>query len=124
MSANNPNSAIYLIDTAKEINKKVQYVKLMRLHVHVNSAFSGGKDNPAEQAKFEADLEVDTPLKYLNFFLDDDTELEHIKKEYGEGRMLSGEVKQRLTEVLTEIVERHRKARAAVTDEMVDTFMV
>ncbi|KAG2266837.1 hypothetical protein Bca52824_073916 [Brassica carinata] len=37
--------------------------------------------------------------------------------------MLSGAVKQRLTEVLTEVVERHRKARAAVTNEMVDAFM-
>jgi len=39
-------------------------------------------------------------------------------QEYGEGRMLTGEVKKRLTEVLTEIVERHRRARAAVTDEV------
>ncbi|KAJ4889001.1 Nucleotidylyl transferase superfamily protein [Raphanus sativus] len=67
--------------------------------------------------------QVDIPFKYLSFFLDDDTELEHIKKEYGEGRMQSGAVKQRLTDVLTEIVERHRKARAAVTDEMVEAIM-
>lgn len=32
--------------------------------------------------------------------------------------MLTGEVKQRLIQALTEIVERHRKARAAVTDEL------
>lgn len=32
--------------------------------------------------------------------------------------MLTGEVKKRLSEVLTEIVERHRTARAAVTDEV------
>lgn len=32
--------------------------------------------------------------------------------------MQSGDVKKRLAEVLTEIVERHRKARAAVTDEV------
>lgn len=32
--------------------------------------------------------------------------------------MLTGEVKQRLIQVLTELVERHRKARAAVTDEV------
>lgn len=38
-------------------------------------------------------------------------------QEYGAGRMLTGEVKKRLTEVLTDIVERHRRARAAVTDE-------
>lgn len=39
-------------------------------------------------------------------------------QEYGAGRMLTGEVKQRLVEVLTKLVERHRRARAAVTDEV------
>ena len=39
-------------------------------------------------------------------------------QEYGAGRMLTGEVKQRLIQVLTEIVERHRNARAAVTEEV------
>ncbi|XP_047155321.1 tryptophan--tRNA ligase, cytoplasmic-like [Vigna umbellata] len=68
-------------------------------------------------------IQVDIPIKYLTFFLEDDAELEHIKKEYGEGRMLTGEVKQRLIQVLTEIVERHRRARASVTEEMVDAFM-
>ncbi|PRQ19619.1 putative tryptophan--tRNA ligase [Rosa chinensis] len=40
-----------------------------------------------------------------------------------DARMLTGQVKKRLIEVLTEIVERHRQARAAVTGEMVDAFM-
>ncbi|RZS00538.1 hypothetical protein BHM03_00030258 [Ensete ventricosum] len=62
--------------------------------------------------------QVDIPVKYLGFFLEDDAELDHIKKEYGAGRMLTGEVKKRLVEVLSELVERHRKARALVTDEV------
>ncbi|XP_042020140.1 tryptophan--tRNA ligase, cytoplasmic-like [Salvia splendens] len=66
---------------------------------------------------------VDILFKYLGFFLEDDNKLEHIRTEYGSGRMLTGEIKKRLTEVLTELVERHRRARAAVTDEMVDAFM-
>jgi len=32
--------------------------------------------------------------------------------------MLTFDVKKRLTEILVEIVERHRRARAAVTDEV------
>lgn len=32
--------------------------------------------------------------------------------------MLTGDVKSRLIAVLTELIERHRKARAAVTDEV------
>lgn len=34
--------------------------------------------------------------------------------------MLTGDVKNRLIEVLTQLVERHRRARAAVTDEVTD----
>lgn len=44
-------------------------------------------------------------------------------QEYGEGSMLTGDVKKRLGEVLTELVERHQRARATVTDE-VCTFIL
>ncbi|CAN6465717.1 unnamed protein product [Victoria cruziana] len=88
MSASDPNSAIYVTDSAKVIKNK-----------------------------------VDIPIKYLGFFLDDDVELESIRREYQTGRMLTGEVKQRLIEVLSNLVERHQRARSAVSDEMVDAFM-
>lgn len=39
-------------------------------------------------------------------------------QEYGSGHMLTGEIKKILIEVLTDLVERHRRARAAVTDEV------
>ncbi|XP_052174981.1 tryptophan--tRNA ligase, cytoplasmic isoform X1 [Diospyros lotus] len=112
MSASDPNSAIYVTDSGKDIKNKVN-----------KYAFSGGQDSVEKHRKYGANLEVDIPIKYLGFFLEDDAELEHIRREYGAGRMLTGEVKKRLIEVLTELVERHRRARAAVTDEMVDAFM-
>ncbi|KAK7255809.1 hypothetical protein RIF29_29230 [Crotalaria pallida] len=112
MSASDPNSAIYVTDSAKDIKNKVN-----------RYAFSGGQDSVEKHRQLGANLEVDIPIKYLSFFLDNDDELEHIKKEYGAGRMLTGEVKQRLILVLTELVERHRRARASVTEEMVDAFM-
>jgi tryptophanyl-tRNA synthetase len=37
--------------------------------------------------------------------------------------MLTGEIKAELVGVLTEIVERHKAARAAVSDDVVDAFM-
>ncbi|XP_019055524.1 PREDICTED: NADP-dependent glyceraldehyde-3-phosphate dehydrogenase-like [Nelumbo nucifera] len=58
--------------------------------------------------------QIDIPIKYLGFFLEDDDELEQIRKEYDAGRMLTGEVKKRLIEVLTVLVERHCRARAAI----------
>ncbi|KAK2646642.1 hypothetical protein Ddye_021837 [Dipteronia dyeriana] len=112
MSASDPNSAIYVTDSGKVIKNKIN-----------KYAFSGGRESVELHRKHGANLEVDIPVKYLSFFLEDDAELEHIKKEYGVGHMLTGEVKQRLTQVLTELVERHQTARAAVTDEMVDAFM-
>ncbi|KAK4338097.1 hypothetical protein RND71_042584 [Anisodus tanguticus] len=112
MSANDPNSAIYVTDSAKEIKNKIN-----------RYAFSGGQDSIEKHRKYGANLEVDIPFKYLGFFLDDDKELDHIREEYGSVRMLTGEIKKRRVEVLTDLVERHRRARAAVTDEMVDAFM-
>ncbi|XP_047337840.1 tryptophan--tRNA ligase, cytoplasmic-like [Impatiens glandulifera] len=112
MSASDPNSAIYVTDSEKEIKNKVN-----------RYAFSGGQDSIENHRKYGANLEVDISVKYLSFFLEDDVELEHIKQEYGAGRMLTGEVKKRLTEVLTTLVERHRRARELVTEEMVDAFM-
>ncbi|GKB86134.1 tryptophan--tRNA ligase, cytoplasmic, partial [Tanacetum coccineum] len=106
MSASDANSAIYVTDSEKDIRTKVN-----------RYAFSGGKDSVQEHRKYGANLEVDIPFKYLSFFLDDDEELEHIREEYGSGRMLTGEIKGRLVEVLSELVERHRAARALVTDE-------
>lgn len=37
--------------------------------------------------------------------------------------MLTGEIKAELIALLTEMVERHNAARAAVTDDIVDAFM-
>ncbi|BBH06792.1 Nucleotidylyl transferase superfamily protein [Prunus dulcis] len=96
MSASDPNSAIY-------INRY---------------AFSGGQDSIERPRAWSKSR--DLPFKYLSFFMDDDAKLEAIRKarlEYSAGRVLTGEVKQLLIQVLTELVERHRRARAAVTDE-------
>ncbi|XP_024358588.1 tryptophan--tRNA ligase, cytoplasmic [Physcomitrium patens] len=111
MSASDPNSAIYVSDNPKQIKDKI------------NKSFSGGRDTAEEQRKFGANIEVDIAVKYLGFFLDDDKELARIKEEYRTGKLLTGEVKKILIDVLVAMVERHRRARAAVTEEMIDVFM-
>ena len=112
MSASNPNSAIYVTDSPKQIKTMVN-----------KYAFSGGQSSVELHRKLGANLDVDVPIKYLEFFLEDDDEFEHIKKEYKDGRMLTGEVKQRLIAAISEMVSRHQRARAQVTEEMVDAFM-
>lgn len=112
MSASDPTSAIFVTDSPKLIRDKIN-----------KYAFSGGGATKEQHQQFGANLEVDVPVKYLNFFLEDDEELAHIKQEYGAGRMFTGDVKARLSSVLTALVERHREARLAVTDDVVRAFM-
>ncbi|XP_037468342.1 tryptophan--tRNA ligase, cytoplasmic-like isoform X2 [Triticum dicoccoides] len=112
MSASDPNSAIYVTDSEEKIKMKVN-----------KYAFSGGQDSAELQRELGANLEVDVPIKYLNFFLEDDHDLEQIKKGYGDGSLLTGKVKNLLGDVLYEVVKRHTRARAQVTEEMVDAFM-
>lgn len=113
MSASDETSAIFVTDTPKQIKTK--------LNKH---ALTGGQDTKELQIQHGANLEVDVPWKYLNFFLEDDDELAEIGRRYagGDENMMSGHVKKRLAEVLSEIVTRHQEARKAVTDEVLHGF--
>jgi len=112
MSASDPNSAIFMTDTPEEV--------LFKLNKY---AFSGGKDSVEEHRKQGANLEIDVPYQYLSIFLFDDDKLEHIRKHYSTGALLTGEVKQILADVLTPFILEHQKARKAVTDDVVKAFM-
>ncbi len=76
-----------------------------------------------EQREKGANLDVDVPWKYLQFFMEDEDRLKEIGEAYGSGKMLTGDIKAILIDVLADIVERHQKARAMVTDEVVDAFL-
>jgi len=112
MSASDENSAIFMTDTPKQIAKKVN-----------KYAFSGGRATIEEHREKGANLEVDIPYQYLNFFMEDDEKLAEIGQKYGSGEMLSGEVKKELITILQEIVKGHQERRAKVTDEVVREFM-
>jgi tryptophanyl-tRNA synthetase len=53
-------------------------------------AFSGGGATLEEHREKGANLDVDVPWKYLNFFLEDDNRLQEIGRAYGSGKMLTG----------------------------------
>lgn len=112
MSASDSNTAIYLTDTKKQIETKIN-----------KYAFSGGRDTMEEHRRLGANLAVDIPYQYLIFFLEDDDKLEEIRVKYGKGELLTGEVKKILIKVMQDMVQRHQEARAAVTDEVIDAFM-
>ena len=112
MSASDASSAIYVSDDPKTIEKKVK-----------KCVFSGGGATLEEHRERGADLSVDISWQWLNFFLDDDAELSRIGEEYASGRMTVMEIKKILSDVLIEMNLRHQQARAAVTEDVVDSFM-
>ena len=112
MSSSDPNSSIFVTDTRKQIKTKIN-----------KYAFSGGQDTLEEQREKGANLDVDVPWKYLNFFMEDEEKLAEIGEAYSSGKMLTGEIKAILIDVLADMVERHQRARAVVTDEIVDAFL-
>lgn len=67
MSASDPNSAVFLTDTPKQIATKIN-----------KYAFSGGQKTAEEQKLLGANLDVDIPYMYLTFFLDDDEKLQKL----------------------------------------------
>ena len=112
MSASDATSAVYVTDTPKQIKTKVN-----------KYGFSGGRDTAEEHRALGGNLAVDVAWKWLNFFMEDDVRLAEIGVEYGAGRMLSGEIKAVLIEVLSDLVRAHQERRAAVTEAEVDAFM-
>ena len=78
-----------MTDTPKQIKDKIN-----------KYALSGGQQTVEEHRKLGADLDVDVPYQYLQFFLDDDEKLEEIRVKYSSGEMLTSEVKKVLIECI------------------------
>lgn len=112
MSASDDSSSIYLSDTPAEIETKIK-----------KHAFSGGRETLEQHKKLGADLDVDIAYQYCRFFLEDDAELERIRKAYGSGEMMTSEVKAKCIEAVQKFVGEFQRKRNMVTDEMVEVFM-
>ena len=83
---------------------------------------SGGRETKEEQRRLGADLAKDIPFQYLEYFLEDKEELMRIKKEYGDGKMLTGEVKKILIQELQKLIGEFQERRKNVTQEVVEQF--
>lgn len=112
MSASDPNSAIFLTDTPKQIRAKIN-----------KYAFSGGGATIEEHRAKGGNCDVDVSFQYLRFFLDDDERLERIRKDYTSGELLTGNLKKELIAILTDLVTQHQRRRAQITEAVLDEFM-
>ena len=79
----------------------LQWIILINIKDKINKhAFSGGQATLELQRQLGANIDVDVSCEWLNFFMEDDERLEQIKSDYKVGKMLTGEVKKELIEVL------------------------
>ncbi|GMG19293.1 unnamed protein product [Ambrosiozyma monospora] len=112
MSASDENTAIFMTDTPKKIQKKVN-----------KHAFSGGQALLEDHRKYGGNPDVDVAYQYLNFFTDDDEKLAKLSADYRSGELLSGEMKKHCIECLQDFVKSFQERRAKVDQKVVDSFM-
>ena len=124
MSSTEPEGAIFLTDTPKEIKKKI-----MR-------SVSGGLVSKEDQKRIGSDLTQDVAYQYLRFFLEDEEELKNISLNYGDEKslelfgydpneyigvekMLTGDLKKIVIKVLSECINKHQIQREEITNEII-----
>lgn len=111
MSSSNPDAAILLTDSPKEVKRKIN-----------KYAFSGGKDTAEEHRKYGGNVEVDIACQWLKYFEFDDKKLEKIYEDYSKGKLLSGEVKKILIDRINNFLGEHQKRRAKA-QKLIDKFI-
>lgn len=112
MSASDDTSAIFMTDTPKQIQKKIN-----------KYAFSGGQVSIEQHRELGGNPDIDVAYQYLSFFKDDDELLERLAREYRSGNLLSGEMKKECIVVLQEFVKAFQERRAKVDDSVLESFM-
>lgn len=112
MAASDPDSAIWLSDAPKDVERKVK-----------KYAFSGGAATIEEHREKGGNPDVDVSYQWLTIFEEDDRTLQRIHDEYKSGKMLSGELKQILIDKLNAFLAAHQKRRQKAVDE-VEKFLL
>ena len=112
MSASEPETSIFTIDTPEVVKRKVW------------NAFTGGKGTLAEQKKHGGDPDVCTVFQYFVYlFEEDDKKLVERRKNCRAGEVMCGECKKDLTERLNKFLSEHQKKREKAKD-IIEEFNV
>ena len=106
------NSAIFLTDSSKEVERKIK-----------KYAFSGGRDTLEEHRKKGGNPDIDISFQYLKFLFEpNDKKLEKIYKDYKSGKMLSSELKEILIKKINTFLKQHQKKRKKA-EKQIDKFL-
>ncbi|VVC00735.1 Tryptophan--tRNA ligase [uncultured archaeon] len=98
MSASVPESAIFLSDDPKAVEKKIK------------RAFSGGQPTIEEHRAKGGNLEIDLVFEMLKFHYPDTRGLERVGQEFAEGKMLASELKQFAVDFFVPMLKEHQQS--------------
>lgn len=112
MSASNPNSAIYMSDSDKQIKNKIN-----------KHAFSGGQETLELHREKGGNPDIDVAYQYLTYFEEDDEKIAKFAADYRKGEMLTGDMKKECVTMMTKYVRGFQESRAKVTDETLEAFL-
>jgi tryptophanyl-tRNA synthetase len=112
MSASEPDTAIFMVDSPKDIERKVM------------KAFTGGRDTIEEQKKLGGEPDVCSVYQYFFFLFEpDDEKLKERYEKCKKGKIMCGECKKELAERIKKFLAEHQKKREAAK-KVVDKFML
>lgn len=101
MSSSDDAPGILLSDDRQTVLEKI------RTH-----AYSGGRTSLAEHRERGGDPEVDVAYRYLYYFFEEsDERVERLAREYREGSLLSGELKELAAGKIADFLEAHQERR-------------
>ncbi|MCL4452308.1 MAG: tryptophan--tRNA ligase [Candidatus Thermoplasmatota archaeon] len=108
MSSSDPNSAIFVTDSASVVKRKIN-----------KYAFSGGRTSVEEHRKLGGNPDIDVSYQWLRIMFEpDDAKLKKIRDDYISGSLLSGEMKALLIERVNAFLKRHQELRERAKDTL------
>lgn len=111
MSSSKPKTTIFLDDDISTITKKIK------------RAYSGGQSTIEEHRRLGGNPDVDVAYQYLMYFFEtDDDYLSEINKDYRNGKILAGEMKQICVDKASEWMINHQEMKAQ-TQHLTNDFL-
>ena len=111
MSSSKPKTTIFLDDDISTITKKIK------------RAYSGGQSTIEEHRRLGGNPDVDVAYQYLMYFFEtDDDYLSEINRDYRNGKILAGEMKQICVDKASEWMINHQEMKAQ-TQHLTNDFL-
>jgi len=111
MSSSKPKTTIFLDDDISTITKKIK------------RAYSGGQSTIEEHRRLGGNPDVDVAYQYLMYFFEtDDDYLSEINRDYRNGKILAGEMKQICVDKASEWMMNHQEMKAQ-TQHLTNDFL-